>query len=90
MILRKVSPKSSNARAPYFISMKVSTSQPFQVVYSLFEHEYLGFLFETFVVQLNSKGELTLQNQSISAKNINEFAERLDPIDFELVKLTGL
>ena len=88
MILRKVSPKSSNARAPYFISMKVSTSQPFQVVYSLFEHEYLGFLFETFVVQLNSKGELTLQNQSISAKNINEFAERLDPIDFELVKLT--
>ena len=68
--------------------MKVSTLQPFQIVYSLFEHEYLGFLFEAYVVQLNSKGDLTLQNQSVSSKNIQEFSERLDTTDFELVKLT--
>jgi hypothetical protein len=67
--------------------MKVSTLQPFQIVYSLFEHEYLGFLFEVFVVQLNSKGELTLQNQSVSSKNIAEFSERIDADDFTLVKL---
>ena len=52
------------------------------------EHEYLGFLFEAFVVQLNSKGELTLQNQSVSSKNIAEFSERIDTDDFTLVKLT--
>lgn len=85
--IRKVSPKHPTGRASYFVNMKVSTQQPFQIVYSLFEHEYLGFLFESFIVQLNGKGELTLLNQNISSKNIREFSERLDATDFELVKL---
>ncbi|CAH0996564.1 RNA polymerase-associated protein RapA [Emticicia aquatica] len=86
--IRLVSPKFPSGRASYFVNMKVSTLQPFQIVYSLFEHEYLGFLFEAYVVQLNSKGELTLQNQSVSSKNIFEFAERIDADDYTLVKLT--
>ncbi|WP_114777718.1 DEAD/DEAH box helicase [Botryobacter ruber] len=67
--------------------MKVFTTQPFQVIYSLFEHEYLGYLFESFVVQENSKGQLTLQHQNISAKNAEEFASRLDANDFKLIPL---
>ncbi|MBB6609630.1 DEAD/DEAH box helicase family protein [Pontibacter sp. Tf4] len=67
--------------------MKVHTTQPFQVVYSLFEHEYLGFLFESFVVQVNSRGQLTFQHQNISAKNAEEFGARLDANDFKLVQL---
>ncbi|MFD2999898.1 DEAD/DEAH box helicase [Pontibacter toksunensis] len=67
--------------------MKVYTTQPFQVIYSLFEHEYLGYLFESFVVQVNSKGQLTLQHQNISAKNADEFASRLDADDFKLITL---
>ncbi|PQA58213.1 DEAD/DEAH box helicase [Siphonobacter curvatus] len=67
--------------------MKVATSQPFCLIYSLYQHEYLGYLWEPFIVQLNDRGELTLLHQSISSKNINEFAERLDDTDFELVKL---
>lgn len=67
--------------------MKVYTTQPFQVVYSLFEHEYLGYLFESFVVQINSRGQLTLQHQNISYKNANEFASRLDEADFKLIAL---
>ncbi|KAA9331906.1 DEAD/DEAH box helicase [Adhaeribacter soli] len=67
--------------------MKVFTTQPFQVVYSLFEHEYLGYLFESFVVQINSRNHLTLQHQNISAKNAAEFASRLDATDFKLVAL---
>ncbi|PRY14947.1 SNF2 family DNA or RNA helicase [Pontibacter ummariensis] len=67
--------------------MKVYTTQPFQVIYSLFEHEYLGYLFESFVVQVNSKGQLTLQHQNISAKNADEFAARLDASDFKLITL---
>ena len=67
--------------------MKVYTTQPFQVIYSLFEHEYLGYLFESFVVQINSKGQLTLQHQNISAKNADEFAARLDANDFKLIQL---
>jgi hypothetical protein len=68
--------------------MKVSTSQPFQIVYSLLEHEYLGYLFESYVVQRNPKGQLTLQHQTVSAKNAPEFADGLDEIDFELIALT--
>ncbi|MBF9253044.1 DEAD/DEAH box helicase family protein [Pontibacter sp. 172403-2] len=67
--------------------MKVYTTQPFQVIYSLFEHEYLGYLFESFVVQINTKGQLTLQHQNISAKNADEFASRLDASDFKLITL---
>jgi hypothetical protein len=67
--------------------MKVYTTQPFQVIYSLFEHEYLGYLFESFVVQVNSKGQLTLQHQNISAKNADEFSSRLDVNDFKLIQL---
>lgn len=67
--------------------MKVSPLQPFELVFSLYKHEYLGFLIESFVVQINSRGEYTLQFQNVSSKNINEFAARLDSLDYELVKL---
>mgnify|MGYP002777105808 CR=1 FL=1 len=67
--------------------MKVSTTQPFEVIYSLLEHELLGFLFETYVVQVNTLGKLTLQHQSVSSKNAKEFAGGLDEKDYQLVKL---
>jgi hypothetical protein len=66
--------------------MKVSISQPFTIVYSLFQHEYLGYLFGSYMVQINSKGELTLLNQIVSTQNVKEFASGLDADDFELVK----
>jgi len=67
--------------------MKVSTSNPFQIIYSLFEHEYLGYLIESFVVQLDDNGRLTLQHQNISAQNASEFAHGLDGTDYNLIKL---
>ncbi|GAB3174305.1 DEAD/DEAH box helicase [Telluribacter humicola] len=67
--------------------MKVSTAAPFRIIYSLLEHEFLGYLFESFVVQLDARGDLTLQIQNISSKNVNEFASGLDKKDFELVRL---
>lgn len=66
--------------------MKVATSQPFTIVYSLFQHQYLGYLFGSYVVQINSKGELTLLNQIVSTTNVKEFASGLDADDIELVK----
>ena len=67
--------------------MKVSTAQPFQLIYSLYEHEYLGYLLESFVVQLDEKGRLTLQHQNISSKNAMEFGAALNEIDYELIEL---
>ncbi|MBX2961362.1 MAG: ATP-dependent helicase [Cyclobacteriaceae bacterium] len=67
--------------------MKVSASQPFQIIYSLFQHEYLGFLFESYIVHLDESGKLTYQHQNISSKNAREFSKGLDDRDFELIKL---
>ena len=67
--------------------MKVSASQPFQIVYSLYLHEYLGFVFESYVVHLDDKGKLTFQHQNISSKNAREFSKGLDDRDFELIEL---
>ena len=72
------------------VNMKVSTVQPFQIIYSILNHEYLGYLFEAFVVQLDDKGQHTLLNQNVSIKNIKEFGNGLDEHDFDIVKLINL
>ncbi|MEP1096681.1 MAG: ATP-dependent helicase, partial [Cyclobacteriaceae bacterium] len=67
--------------------MKVSPEEPFEIVYSLYEHEYLGFLFESFAIQLNDKGNLTYLHQNISSKNAVEFDSKLDQADYKIIKL---
>ncbi len=67
--------------------MNISTKDRFQIIYSIFKHEYLGFLFESFVVKVDEKGQLTLQHQNISSLNANEFSSGLEEKDFELIKL---
>ncbi|MHA4736429.1 DEAD/DEAH box helicase [Dyadobacter sp. MSC1_007] len=67
--------------------MKVSPSEPFKIVYSILNHEYLGYIFEAFVVQLTQQGDFSFQIQNISSKNIKEFRAGIDTKDFELVKL---
>jgi len=68
--------------------MRVSPEEPFEIVYALFNHEYLGILFESFAVQLDEKGRYSLAYQNISSKNAKEFAKGLDETDLELIKLT--
>ena len=67
--------------------MKVSAAQPFQIIYSLYQHEYLGYIFESFIVHLDEKGKLTYQHQNISSKNAREFSKGLDTRDFELIEM---
>ena len=67
--------------------MKVSPEEPFEMIYSLYEHEYLGYLFESFVIQLNENRALTLSHQNISFKNAKEFALELDENDYTIIKL---
>jgi len=67
--------------------MKVSAAQPFQIVYSLFQHEYLGYVFESYIVHLDERGKLTYQHQNISYKNAREFSKGLDDRDFKLIEI---
>jgi SNF2 family DNA or RNA helicase len=68
--------------------MIVSPSEPFKLVFSLYEHEYLGYLIESYVAQLNSKGQITYKTQNISSVNFDDFKEQLEPEDRELVLWT--
>ncbi len=70
-----------------FQNMKVSTSKAFKIIYSLYQHEYLGYLFESFAVQLDQAGKLTLTHQNISSKNAPEFSSCLDSDDYNLIDL---
>jgi SNF2 family DNA or RNA helicase len=67
--------------------MKVNPSKPFEFVYSLFEHQYLGYMFESFAIQLSENGKKTLTFQNVSYKNAEEFKNGLDENDFKLIYL---
>ncbi len=67
--------------------MKVSIHKPFKLIYSLYLHECLGFLFESFVVQLDDAGQLSFLHQNISHKNAVEFATGLQESDYELIRI---
>lgn len=70
----------------YFF-MKVSTERPFKIIYSLYAHEYLGYLIESFAVQLDEQGAFTFEHQNISSKNAPEFASELTDEDYEIIRL---
>ncbi len=67
--------------------MIVSPSEPFKLVFSLYQHEYLGYLLEPFVVKLTNKGELSFQSQNISGTNVRDFEEKLSKEQIKLVEL---
>ncbi|MFM8349172.1 MAG: SNF2-related protein [Bacteroidota bacterium] len=68
--------------------MKVSATQPFQILYALYQHQYLGITLESYIVQLDAQGKLTFRHQNISSKNAREFSKGLDQRDYELIELT--
>ena len=73
----------------------VEPIKPFQVVYSVYHHEFLGYLLASFVVAVNEKGNLTLTYQRLLPDNLDMFIENsesfgkppLTEIDIELVKI---
>ncbi len=67
--------------------MIVDSDKPFQIVYSVYSHEFLGLLLESFVVQLDEQGRFSLAYQNISSANAHEFDSGLDKTDYELIKL---
>jgi SNF2 family DNA or RNA helicase len=68
--------------------MIVSPTEPFKVVFSLFSHEYLGYLIEGYVAKLNAKGEVSYQTQNISVANMKDFEEKMSDEEKRLIKLT--
>lgn len=67
--------------------LRVENDKPCKLVYALAKHEYLGYLIEPHVVQLNQNGDFSLTHQRIFANTAAEFAQFLDATDLKLIKL---
>lgn len=67
--------------------LRVATDKPCKLVYSFAKHEYLGFLIEPHVVQLNPDGDFSLTYQRLFTSTAKEFTKWLDATDLKLIKL---
>ena len=66
---------------------QVDTTQPHELIYSLCEHPYLGYLIEPHVVQLNPNGGYSLTHRRIFSHTAVDYAPILDEVDYKLIKL---
>ena len=66
--------------------LRVDSSKPCQVIYAVCRHEYLGFLIEPHIVQLNPNGEFSLTYQRLFSNTAKEFSQYLDETDFKLIR----
>lgn len=67
--------------------LRVDSSLPCQIVYSLCKHQYLGYLIEPHMVQLNPQGDFSLTYQRLFTHTAKEFANHLTDVDLKLIKI---
>ena len=67
--------------------LRIDGSKPCKIVYSICEHEFLGYLIEPHVVQLNPDGNFSLTHQRIFSTTAKEFSKILDETDLKLIKI---
>lgn len=67
--------------------MQIDQAQSHKLVYSLYNHEYLGLLLAPYIVQLNQKGSFTYTHKKLNSITSKEFDYLLDDADVELIRL---
>ena len=67
--------------------LRVDSSKPCQIIYAVCRHEYLSYVLEPHIVQLNPNGEFSLTYQRLFSNTAQEFKHFLDETDFKLIKL---
>jgi hypothetical protein len=67
--------------------LRVDSLKPCQIIYAICRHEYLGYVIEPHIVQLNPNGEFSLTYQRLFSNTAKEFSQFLDETDFKLVKI---
>lgn len=67
--------------------LRVDSSKPCKIVYSLCKHEFFGYLIEPHIVQLNPQGDFSLTYQRIFSHTATEFARHLTEKDLKLIKI---
>jgi len=67
--------------------LRVDSSKPCKIVYSLCKHEYLGYLIEPHIVQLNPQGDFSLTYQRLFSHTAKEFTRHLTESDLKIIKM---
>jgi len=67
--------------------LRVDSTKPCQIIYAICRHEYLSYVIEPHIVQLNPNGEFSLTYQRLFCTTAKEFSEFLDETDFKLIRL---
>jgi SNF2 family DNA or RNA helicase len=67
--------------------LRVDSLKPCKIVYSLCKHEFLGYLIEPHIVQLNPQGDFSLTYQRLFTHTAKGFAKHLSELDFKLIKI---
>ncbi len=66
--------------------LRVDSSKPCQIIYAIARHEYLSYVIEPHIVQLNPNGEFSLTHQRLFSNTAKEFAACIDETDVKLIK----
>jgi superfamily II DNA or RNA helicase len=67
--------------------LRVDSTKPCQIIYAIARHEYLSFVIEPHIVQLNPNGEFSLTYQRLFSNTAKEFISCLDDTDIKLIKM---
>lgn len=67
--------------------LRVDSTKPCQLIYAIARHEYLGYVIEPHIVQLNPNGEFSLTYQRLFSNTATEFINCLHESDLKLIKL---
>ncbi|MCC8411012.1 DEAD/DEAH box helicase [Mucilaginibacter sp. UR6-1] len=67
--------------------LRVDSTKPCKIIYAIARHEYLGYVIEPHIVQLNPNGEFSLTHQRLFSNTAQEFNQCIDETDLKLIKL---
>lgn len=66
---------------------QIDASQPFEIIYSFYNHQCLGYLLAATVVPVMHNGMLSLAYKNLNPGNLKPFASKLSDTDKELIGL---
>jgi superfamily II DNA or RNA helicase len=67
--------------------LRVDSSKPCQIIYAIARHDFLSYVIEPHIVQLNPNGEFSFTHQRIFSNTAEEFAHCIDDTDRKLIKI---
>jgi SNF2 family DNA or RNA helicase len=67
--------------------LRVDSSKPCKIVYAVCKHDFLGYLIEPHMVQLNPQGDFSLTYQRVFSHTAKEFSKHLSDTDMKMIKI---